>query len=180
MNGQREVRETIVETAVGPVRALSADGTVLALGFEEGWKARVQRRLRGMPDAVRVPGADPEVEHALAAYVGGDLHAIDALAVAQSGTAFQQRVWDALRGIPAGRTESYGRLAARLGFPEGARAVGSAAARNAIALIVPCHRLVGARGELTGFAHGVERKRWLLEHEGAWVAQPRFAERAIA
>ena len=84
-----------------------------------------------------------------------------------SGTAFQRRVWDALRAIPYGTTTSYGELARRLGDPSATRAVGGANGKNPIPIIVPCHRVVGARGELTGFGGGLNRKRWLLEHEGA-------------
>ena len=83
------------------------------------------------------------------------------------GTAFERRVWDALRAIPYGTTVSYGELARRLGDGRASRAVGAANGKNPIPIIVPCHRVVGSRGELTGFGGGLERKRWLLEHEGA-------------
>jgi methylated-DNA-[protein]-cysteine S-methyltransferase len=87
--------------------------------------------------------------------------------LAPTGTPFEQRVWEALRAIPYGTTTSYGVLARRLGDPRATRAVGAANGRNPIPIIVPCHRVVGARGELTGFGGGIDRKRWLLEHEGA-------------
>jgi len=83
-----------------------------------------------------------------------------------AGSAFQRRVWDALRAIPYGTTLSYSELARRLGDPRATRAVGAANARNPIPIIVPCHRVVGASGQLTGFGGGLDRKRWLLEHEG--------------
>jgi methylated-DNA-[protein]-cysteine S-methyltransferase len=83
------------------------------------------------------------------------------------GSAFQRRVWDALGAIPYGTTLSYSELARRLGDPLATRAVGAANARNPIPIIVPCHRVIGAHGELTGFGGGLDRKRWLLEHEGA-------------
>ncbi len=83
------------------------------------------------------------------------------------GTTFQRQVWDLLRTIPYGATSSYGELARRLGDPHATRAVGAANGKNPIPIIVPCHRVVGARGELTGFGGGMDRKRWLLEHEGA-------------
>src|SRR5213592_3419060 len=83
------------------------------------------------------------------------------------GTTFQRVVWDLLRTIPYGTTTSYGKLARRLGDPRATRAVGAANGKNPIPIIVPCHRVVGARGELTGFGGGLDRKRWLLEHEGA-------------
>ena len=86
------------------------------------------------------------------------------------GTPFQRAVWDALRAIPYGTTTSYGALARRLGDPRATRAVGAANGQNPIPIVVPCHRVVGSRGELTGFGGGLERKRWLLEHEGALMA----------
>lgn len=87
--------------------------------------------------------------------------------LAATGTGFEQRVWTALRAIPYGTTTSYGLLARKLGDPRATRAVGAANGKNPIPIIVPCHRVVGARGELTGFGGGIDRKRWLLEHEGA-------------
>jgi methylated-DNA-[protein]-cysteine S-methyltransferase len=87
----------------------------------------------------------------------------------RGGTAFQRRVWDELRAIPRGETRTYGELAARLGMPRSARAVGAAVARNPISIVVPCHRVVGADGSLAGYAGGVERKRALLALEGARV-----------
>ena len=86
------------------------------------------------------------------------------------GTPFQRRVWDALRAIPYGSTLSYSELARRLGDPLATRAVGAANGQNPIPIIVPCHRVVGADGSLTGFGGGLDRKRWLLEHEGAALA----------
>jgi methylated-DNA-[protein]-cysteine S-methyltransferase len=83
------------------------------------------------------------------------------------GTTFERQVWDLLRTIPYGATTSYGELARRLGDQRATRAVGAANGKNPIPIIIPCHRVVGARGELTGFGGGLDRKRWLLEHEGA-------------
>ena len=90
--------------------------------------------------------------------------------VAAPGTDFQRRVWTALQQIDYGQTCSYGRLAAQLGRPTASRAVGMANGRNPIAIIVPCHRVIGADGRLTGYAGGLDRKRWLLRHEGVPVA----------
>jgi methylated-DNA-[protein]-cysteine S-methyltransferase len=102
---------------------------------------------------------------AIAAYFNGDIHAIDSLPVATEGTAFQKSVWQALRLIPAGQTISYGELAIRLGKPAAVRAVGLANGANPIGVVVPCHRVIGANGLLTGYGGGLERKRWLLNHE---------------
>jgi len=87
-----------------------------------------------------------------------------------AGTAFERRVWDLLRAIPYGMTTSYGALARQLGEPKDARAVGSANGKNPIPIVVPCHRVIGSNGDLTGFGGGLDRKRWLLEHEGALLA----------
>ncbi|MGL4287365.1 MAG: methylated-DNA--[protein]-cysteine S-methyltransferase, partial [Phreatobacter sp.] len=99
--------------------------------------------------------------------------AIDAIAITTSTTDFQAAVWSALRRIPAGKTMSYGALAAQLGRPNAARAVGHANGSNPISIVVPCHRLIGANAALTGYGGGIERKRWLLTHEGA--LRPDFA-----
>ena len=102
---------------------------------------------------------------AIAAYMVGEVHAIDTLLVAFAGTDFQNKVWRALRTIPAGRTLSYGALAKRIGAPKAMRAVGLANGANPVGLIVPCHRVIGSDGSLTGYGGGLERKRWLLAHE---------------
>jgi methylated-DNA-[protein]-cysteine S-methyltransferase len=107
---------------------------------------------------------------ALLAYFAGDLAGVDALPVATGGTAFQREVWAALRAVPAGRTVGYGELARRIGRPGAVRAVGLANGANPVGVVVPCHRVVGADGSLTGYGGGIERKRWLLAHEGALLA----------
>ena len=102
---------------------------------------------------------------AMEAYFAGDLHAIDKLPVETAGTPFQREVWRALRGIPCGTTISYAQLAQRIGRPAAVRAVGLANGSNPIGVVVPCHRVIGANGSLTGYGGGIERKRWLLDHE---------------
>jgi O-6-methylguanine DNA methyltransferase len=111
------------------------------------------------------------VVDALAAYFRGDLHAIDSLPIDPRGTDFQRRVWAALRTIPAGTTWSYAQLAHAVGQPSAMRAVGAANGRNPIALVVPCHRVIASDGTLGGYGGGLEKKRWLLRHEGSWPAQ---------
>lgn len=103
---------------------------------------------------------------AMAAYFQGDLSAIDTLPVETSGTAFQRTVWAALRTVPCGTTLSYADLAQRIGKPAAVRAVGLANGANPVGIVVPCHRIIGADGSLTGYGGGMERKRWLLAHEG--------------
>jgi methylated-DNA-[protein]-cysteine S-methyltransferase len=102
---------------------------------------------------------------AIAAYFDGDLHAIDSLQTVTEGTPFQKCVWQALREVPAGQTVSYGALAKHIGKPAAVRAVGLANGANPIGIVVPCHRVIGADGSLTGYGGGLERKRWLLDHE---------------
>lgn len=104
---------------------------------------------------------------ALAAYFRGDLHAIDDLPVATGGTAFQRMVWQALRTISCGETVTYRSLAERIGRPTAIRAVGHANGANPVSIVVPCHRVIGSDGSLTGYGGGIERKRWLLAHERA-------------
>src|SRR5690606_33432318 len=117
-------------------------------------------------------GSAGEAGARLRAYLAGDLLAIDTVPVRMAGTPFQQRVWDALRRIPAGTTVSYGELASRIGAPTASRAVGMANGANPIPLVVPCHRVIGANGKLTGFGGGMERKRWLLAHEAVNAPPP--------
>jgi len=102
---------------------------------------------------------------ALRAYFDGELTAIDGLKVATGGTEFQMSVWEALRTIPCGETISYAALAERVGRPKAVRAVGHANGDNPISVVVPCHRVIGTNGSLTGYGGGIERKRWLLAHE---------------
>jgi methylated-DNA-[protein]-cysteine S-methyltransferase len=102
---------------------------------------------------------------AIASYFDGNLDAIDALPVRTNGTDFQREVWRSLREIPCGTTISYGELAKRIGRPDAVRAVGLANGSNPIGVVVPCHRVIGANGSLTGYGGGIERKRWLLDHE---------------
>jgi methylated-DNA-[protein]-cysteine S-methyltransferase len=112
---------------------------------------------------------------AIQAYFGGDLQATTQIPVATQGTEFQRRVWAALRRIPVGQTISYGALAARIGHPAAARAVGLANGSNPIAIVVPCHRVIGSDRSLTGFGGGLPRKRWLLAHENVERSRLRYA-----
>ena len=111
-------------------------------------------------------GVDGRIE----AYLAGDLHALDEIKVNPGGTEFQQTVWSALREIPAGTTQTYGQLAASIGRPSAPRAVGLANGQNPVSIVIPCHRLIGSNGALTGYAGGLDRKRWLLRHEGALLS----------
>jgi len=157
-----------VATPVGEVLLVTDGlGSVRALDFAD-YEDRMNRLLvRHAPGASLTAGRAPgPVRTALERYFGGDVHALDGLTVTTGGTDFQRSVWKALRAIPAGETRTYGQLAAAIGSPKAVRAVGLANGRNPVALIVPCHRVIGANGTLTGYAGGLERKRWLLQHEG--------------
>lgn len=135
----------------------------------EGYEARMRRLLERHYGSVqpRAGQAPVPLRQALSAYFEGELSSLDTIECATGGTVFQRQVWSALRDIPPGKTESYGALAARIGRPNAVRAVGLANGANPIGLIVPCHRVIGANGGLTGYGGGIERKRWLLRHEGA-------------
>jgi methylated-DNA-[protein]-cysteine S-methyltransferase len=123
------------------------------------------RHYRTQPVTL-TPARNPfGLRSAMAAYFDGHIHSIDSLSVATEGTAFQKSVWQGLRSIEAGQTISYAGLAMRLGKPLAIRAVGLANGANPIGIIVPCHRVIGANGSLTGYGGGLERKRWLLHHE---------------
>jgi methylated-DNA-[protein]-cysteine S-methyltransferase len=160
-----------VATPVGEVLLVTdGQGAVRALDFAD-YEARMTRLLaRHAPGAMVVEGRAPEpVRSAVEGYFGGDVRALDGLTVATGGTDFQRTVWKALRAIPAGETRTYGQLAAAIGSPRAVRAAGLANGQNPIAVIVPCHRVIGANGTLTGYAGGLARKRWLLAHEGVAV-----------
>ncbi|HZD24634.1 MAG TPA: methylated-DNA--[protein]-cysteine S-methyltransferase, partial [Alphaproteobacteria bacterium] len=115
--------------------------------------------------ALRAAALPSDIGEPLAAYFEGEPGRLDAIPTATGGTDFQRRLWAALREIPSGSTTSYGRLAERLGRPGASRAVGLANGANPIAIVVPCHRVIGADGSLTGYGGGLARKQWLIEHE---------------
>ena len=156
-----------VQTPTGEVLLVTdAEGAVRALDFA-GYEARMMRLLgRHWPRATLADGRAPQaVRAAVEAYFGGDASALDGVPVRTNGTEFQKSVWAALRAIPHGETRTYGQLAAAIGKPKAVRAAGLANGQNPVALIVPCHRVIGANGTLTGYAGGLERKQWLLAHE---------------
>lgn len=160
-----------IATPVGEVLlVIDGDGAVRALDFVD-YEPRMMRLLKRHCGAFALADgrAPTVVRAAVEAYFAGDVGALDALKVRTGGTPFQRGVWAALRAIPAGETRSYGQLAAEIGSPRAVRAVGMANGQNPVGVIVPCHRVIGANGALTGYAGGMERKRWLLAHEGVPV-----------
>ena len=142
-------------------------GVLYGLDFA-GDDGRLDRLVaRYWPGARVTAGAAPAaVASALSAYFAGDARALDTLPTAQGGTDFQRRVWAALRCIPAGTAWSYADLARQVGRPAAVRAVGQANGANPVSLVQPCHRVVASGGGLGGYAGGLERKAWLLRHEG--------------
>jgi methylated-DNA-[protein]-cysteine S-methyltransferase len=157
-------------TPIGTMLVVTDDqGCLRALEWEDH-EARMHRLLRlhyGTDGVVLAPGRAPSaVRSALEAYFSGDLSAIEPLSVETGGTPFQRAVWAALRAIPVGETLSYGALAKKIARPAAVRAVGLANGANPVGVVVPCHRVIGKDATLTGYAGGIERKRWLLTHEG--------------
>ena len=165
---------------VGEMLLVTDDrGHVRALDFEDH-RARLHRLLRehyGTYELVdaQVPTA---LRTAFRRYFDGEVTALDGIPTATSGSEFERQVWTALRAIPPGRTMSYRELARSLGYedPRAAIDVGAANGANPVSIIVPCHRVIGTNGELKGYAGGVHRKRWLLEHEGALATRSAPAE----
>jgi methylated-DNA-[protein]-cysteine S-methyltransferase len=154
---------SVVESPVGPLLLSGDERALTGLRFGGGPSRASAASWRRDDARFRPEGQQ------LAEYFAGRRTAFD-VPLTLGGTPIERRVWDALLAIPHGTTTTYGELAVRVGAPGEARAVGSANARNPIAIVVPCHRVIGAGGKLTGYAGGVERKRALLAHEGAILA----------
>jgi methylated-DNA-[protein]-cysteine S-methyltransferase len=161
-----------VSTPIGPLLLAGGSRGLSCVGFQAG-----PRAMRPQPHWVRSPAPFGEAASQLAGYFAGSLRVFH-LTLAPRGTPFQLAVWDALRLIPYGETLSYGELARRLGHPQGARAVGLANGANPLPVIVPCHRVIGADGSLTGFGGGLPIKRALLALEGAACVTDLFSTRA--
>jgi len=147
---------------VGPLLLLG-DGNSLT-----GLRMQKQKYAEDLPkSSLRDDALFKDAREQLTAYFARKLNSFD-LQLKPEGTSFQKLVWKALLDIPFGATESYGALAKRIGHDQGARAVGLANGHNPIGIIIPCHRVIGADGSLTGYGGGIERKQWLLEHEGSY------------
>jgi methylated-DNA-[protein]-cysteine S-methyltransferase len=166
-----------LETTIGTLLLIhDREGHVRALDFRD-FESRMQRLLRlhygaaGDDFAIVDRAAPPKIRHVINDYFLGDLFAINSIPVTTGGTSFQREVWAALRTIRAGTTVSYGALARQLGRPKSVRAVGLANAANPVAIVVPCHRVIGTDGSLTGYGGGISRKRWLLVHEGVALGE---------
>ncbi len=161
-----------IDTPTGEMFAIVGDDGRLCVLEWSDKEARGMELLRRGHGAVSLKsGAVPaDIVAALKAYFDGNFGAAAKLPVNPAGTPFQLEAWSALRRIPPGETRSYSEQASSIGRPAATRAIGLANGANPIAIVVPCHRVIGADGSLTGFGGGLERKRWLLAHEGAHVA----------
>lgn len=156
-----------LESPIGRLVLVFDANRLCALDYADSHK-RMTRLLQRRYDRFRLCTASKPlgVTQQLRAYLGGELDAINNIQVDPGGTVFQQTVWEALRIIPPGTTRTYRDVAEQIGRPNAWRAVGRANALNPISIVLPCHRLIGANGALTGYAGGLERKHWLLRHEG--------------
>lgn len=154
---------------IGELRIIfDGDGRLRALDFEDFADRNLDLMRRQYGDVPTTDGKAPDsIREPLEAYFKGDLGALERIDVATSGTVFQEAAWAALRAIPAGATRSYSQQAEAIGRPNAVRAVGLANGANPVAIVNPCHRVIGSNGELTGYGGGLDRKRWLLAHEGA-------------
>ena len=181
-----KVRYATMKSPVGPVAVAWKGSSIVAIQMEEtkdrmGWgheyratspEKRLRHTLEDRFDDFELEHAEPtaRVPKALARYFEGDVEAIDRVEVDPGGTPFQAKIWKRLREIPAGATMTYGELAASVGHPDGARAAGGAVGSNPIPIVIPCHRVIGSDGSLTGYGGGLRMKVWLLRHEGALLA----------
>ena len=171
------LRRRVFETPVGRMLALASDAALVALEFSKADRHdRLDARLaRWLPGHAIEDGSNATLDATgawLDDYFSGRGANPRALPLVMHGTAFERGVWERLLAIPPGHTRSYGEIAAELSLRNGARAVGLANGANPLAIIVPCHRVIGSNGTLTGYGGGLDRKQWLLNHERRWSPAP--------
>ena len=167
---------TVLDSPLGPLTVVIEDDGLCGLYVEQGLRKALERQATlGSPSRPHQVPLLQAVAEQLAAYFLGQLTEFD-LPLASRGTAFQQRVWTALRRIPYGETRSYGQVATEIGNPTASRAVGAANGRNPVSIVVPCHRVIGSTGRLTGYAGGLTTKEQLLAHERAVIEPSRPAD----
>jgi len=161
----------VIESPIGEVLIVVSKNVLLALDFSD-YESRMMKLLRKRLKSIELHAAQNPggVSDRVTQYFAGNLNAFDDLPMSTGGTSFQQQVWQQLEAIPPGELRTYGDLAHNLGKPGAAQAVGMANSLNPISIALPCHRVIGANGSLTGYAGGLERKQWLLNHEGANVS----------
>ena len=175
-----DTRSLEVKSPIGTLQITTRGETLCGLEFADRMP-----RAAGKPAVTAIVRrkarhqSPPVVFQRLRDYFAGDLTALDAIEVEPQGTEFERKVWRALLRVRPGTTVTYGELAIRAGYPGAARAVGGACGSNPIAVVIPCHRVVGANGSLTGYGGGMERKRWLLDHEGTLATASRAHRIAV-
>jgi methylated-DNA-[protein]-cysteine S-methyltransferase len=160
------VSSTEMSSPIGRLRLSATDEGLCAIDFD-GPHAAYKKMKKNGESSSRSRELLRKAENALTRYFAGEMEAFTGVPLDFSGTPFQKKVWAALLKIPAGNTRSYADIARAIGNPKAVRAVGSANGANPIPIIVPCHRVIGADGSLTGYGGGCDRKEWLLKHEGA-------------
>ncbi|MGA7932608.1 MAG: methylated-DNA--[protein]-cysteine S-methyltransferase [Kovacikia sp.] len=165
--GAIELLTDTVDSEIGQILLVSDGERLCALDFSN-YESRLMNLLERRYGSVRLmKKVNPQgFSDRLKAYLVGDLRSLDEIPVSTGGTFFQQQVWLALRSIPLGTVTTYGELAEKIGKPTASRAVGMANSLNPVAIVLPCHRVIGANAKLTGYAGGLDRKQWLLQHEG--------------
>jgi O-6-methylguanine DNA methyltransferase len=174
------LHQTTIATPLGDMLALASERGLCALEFDRRSRhPRLDARLRRhfAPHEIVDDDAQPILTRTrewLTAYFEGRTADASNIPLDLRGAPFELRVWTALRAIPAGATSTYGAIAKQLGAPGASRAVGAANGANPVGIIVPCHRVIGSTGTLTGYGGGLERKQWLLNHEARWRAQASF------
>jgi methylated-DNA-[protein]-cysteine S-methyltransferase len=171
-----------LRTPIGDLEGFARGDALCALDFAGGdYSGRAVLEHRFGPLELRAASRSLEPRRRLEAYLAGELDAIDAIDVDTGGTEFQRKIWAALRRIPAGRTISYTELARAVGAPHAVRAAGSANGSNPVPIVIPCHRVVRSDGTLGGYGGGLDRKRWLLDHERARLgrARPETGQRPL-
>jgi O-6-methylguanine DNA methyltransferase len=177
VGGRMILHQSLIDTPVGVMRAIASGEAVCSLEFfSPGRMARLDARLaRWYVGAEILEGANRvinETSEWLDRYFRGVSADIASLSLDMRGAPFELRVWEALRRIPPGTTTTYGAIAKQLDSPDASRAVGMANGANPIAIIVPCHRVIGSNGTLIGYGGGLEKKSWLLNHERRWAREP--------
>lgn len=158
--------QSIYKTPIGSLYLISHDQKLLAAGFSSFAKLISNLDTKDRAKTFNSQKKIPVVSDLLDDYFDGDLNALDGISVRQPGERFSQAAWRAMRKVLPGKSISYAELAKRSGSPDAVRAAGSACARNQIALVVPCHRIVKTGGGLGNYAYGLKIKEWLLRHEG--------------
>ena len=169
------IETAMIRTPVGALTVALRDGAACAIGFDEQWPALLSVLERRFAHVRWCEAPRHDALTCIERYFDGDLTALDGVRVDAGGTPFQRAVWSALRAIVPGATLSYAALARALGAPRAIRAVGRANALNPVSLVVPCHRVIASDGTLRGYAGGLARKAWLLEHERRYAVHAPIA-----